>query len=82
MLVLSRKVGERVVIGDDIELVVLSIEGDQIKLGIDAPRNVQIFRKEVYLSIQQSNREAVQSTTNLQKLTNVKWNTEIKRDIE
>lgn len=82
MLVLSRKVGERVIIGDDVELVVLSIEGDQIKLGIEAPRHVQIFRKEVYLAIQQSNREAAQSTTSLQKLTSLKWNTEIKRDIE
>lgn len=82
MLVLSRKAGERIVIGDDIELVVLSIENDQIKLGIEAPRNVQIFRKEVYLAVQQSNKEAASSPADLQKLTKIKWNSQIKRDME
>lgn len=82
MLVLSRKVGERIVIGDDIELVVLSIENEQIKLGIEAPRDVQIFRKEVYLAVQQSNKEAASSLADLQKLTNIKWNSQIKRDME
>lgn len=82
MLVLSRKEGERIIIGDDIELVVLSIENDQIKLGIDAPRNVQIFRKEVYLAVQQSNKEAASSPADLQKLTKIKWNSQIKRDME
>ncbi|KGE20412.1 carbon storage regulator CsrA [Paenibacillus wynnii] len=58
MLVLSRKKGESIVIGDQIEVVVLSVEGDTIKLGISAPKHVDIFRKEVYLSIQETNRES------------------------
>ena len=58
MLVLTRKKGETLMIGDDIEIVVLGSEGDSVKIGIHAPRHVQIYRKEVYLSIQEANREA------------------------
>lgn len=62
MLVLKRKTGEAIQIGDDIELTILAIEGDQIKIGIKAPRQVDIHRKEVYLSIQEENTEASRST--------------------
>ncbi|MGG6313264.1 carbon storage regulator CsrA [Paenibacillus macerans] len=58
MLVLSRKKGESVVIQDQIEVTVLGVEGDIVRLGISAPKHIDIFRKEVYLSIQESNREA------------------------
>ncbi|MFC3747565.1 carbon storage regulator CsrA [Paenibacillus sp. GCM10012306] len=58
MLVLSRKKGESIVIQDQIELTVLSVEGDTVKIGISAPKHVDIFRKEVYLSIQEANRES------------------------
>ncbi|TBL72996.1 carbon storage regulator CsrA [Paenibacillus thalictri] len=61
MLVLSRKKGESIVINGNIELVVVSVEGDQVRLGIKAPKDVDIFRKEVFLSIQQSNQEASES---------------------
>ncbi|PAD22767.1 carbon storage regulator CsrA [Terribacillus saccharophilus] len=67
MLVLTRKVGESVKIGDDIELKVLSIDGEQIKLGIDAPREIAIHRKEVYLSIEQENSAAVETSVDLLK---------------
>jgi carbon storage regulator len=60
MLVLSRKKGESIMIGDRIELVIVSIEGDQVRLGIKAPQQVEIFRKEVYQSIQMANREAAE----------------------
>jgi carbon storage regulator len=60
MLVLTRKKGESIMIGDQIELVIVSIEGDQVKLGIKAPQQVEIFRKEVYESIQMANREAIE----------------------
>ncbi|WP_405174082.1 carbon storage regulator CsrA [Paenibacillus sp. FSL H8-0260] len=59
MLVLSRKKGESIVIQDQIELTILSIDGETIKVGISAPKHVDIFRKEVYLSIQEANRESV-----------------------
>ncbi|WP_100374052.1 carbon storage regulator CsrA [Bacillus sp. FJAT-45037] len=63
MLVLTRKLKEAIQIGDDIEITILSIDGDQIKLGIDAPRHVDIHRKEVYLAIQSENNEAAQTVS-------------------
>ncbi|TYR76050.1 carbon storage regulator CsrA [Rossellomorea vietnamensis] len=65
MLVLTRKTGEAIKIGDGIEITVLSIKGDQIKLGIEAPKNIDIHRKEIYLSIQDENAEASQGVDNL-----------------
>ncbi|KON86290.1 carbon storage regulator [Sporosarcina globispora] len=61
MLVLTRRLKESIMIGDDIEISILSIEGDQVKLGISAPKNVDIHRKEIYLSIQQENSSATQT---------------------
>ncbi|RKD24221.1 carbon storage regulator [Ammoniphilus oxalaticus] len=58
MLVLSRKTNESIMIGDDIEITVIAIEGDQVKLGINAPKHVDIHRKEIHLAIQQANQEA------------------------
>lgn len=68
MLVLTRKKGESIMIGDQIEVIVLSTEGDTVKLGIQAPKQVQVYRKEIYASIQQSNREATQSILLPQKI--------------
>lgn len=65
MLVLTRKPNESIMIGNDIEITILAIEGEQIKLGINAPKNVEIHRKEVYLSIQQENNEATKTETNI-----------------
>ncbi|GGF96426.1 carbon storage regulator CsrA [Paenibacillus aceti] len=59
MLVLSRKKGESVIIQDEIEITVLGVEGDVVRLGIAAPGNVEIFRKEIYISIQEANRDSV-----------------------
>jgi carbon storage regulator len=61
MLALSRKANESIMIGNDIEITVLEVRGDQVKLGISAPRSVPIYRKEVYIQIQQSNKEAAQT---------------------
>ena len=58
MLILSRKVDERIVIGDDIEVSVVEIRGDQVKLGIVAPRSVKVYRREVFDAIQEENRAA------------------------
>lgn len=59
MLVLSRKKDESIIIGGNIEVVVLGVEGENVKLGIRAPKEVEIFRKELYVTIQSTNREAV-----------------------
>jgi carbon storage regulator len=75
MLVLTRKLQEAIKIGDDIELTVLSIDGEQVKLGISAPKNVEIHRKEVFLSIQQENNEAAFTSLNVfQQLKKLKNN--------
>ena len=58
MLTLSRKIEEAIVIGNDIEIKVLGIQGDTVKLGIDAPKNISIHRKEVYVQIKESNEQA------------------------
>jgi carbon storage regulator len=53
MLVLTRKGNQSIMIGDDIEVTVLAVMGEKVRIGIDAPRSVPVFRKEVYLEIQQ-----------------------------
>ncbi|VDN48535.1 carbon storage regulator [Petrocella atlantisensis] len=58
MLALSRKLGESIIINDDIVITVLDISRDQIKIGIEAPKSIPIHRKEVYLQIQEENKAA------------------------
>ena len=59
MLALTRKKGESLVLNNNIEITVLEIRGDQIKIGISAPKEVPIYRKEVYLQIQEETKEAM-----------------------
>lgn len=59
MLALTRKKGESLVVNNNIEITVLEIRGDQIKIGIQAPKDVPIYRKEVYVQIQKENAEAI-----------------------
>ncbi len=61
MLVLARKVNESIMIGDDIEIVIIDIKGDQVKLGIKAPKSVAVHRKEIYEEIQKENIAAMKS---------------------
>ncbi|GLX70889.1 carbon storage regulator CsrA [Paenibacillus glycanilyticus] len=65
MLVLSRKTDESIMIGGNIEIIVLGVEGETVKLGIRAPKDIEIFRKELYMNIQASNRDAVSSLLDL-----------------
>ena len=59
MLALSRKKNEAIVINNNVEITILEVKGDQVKIGINAPKEVPIYRKEVYLQIQKANEEAV-----------------------
>ena len=59
MLALSRKESESIVIGNNIEITILEVKGDQVKLGIAAPKSIPIYRKEIYTQIQEANRETV-----------------------
>ena len=67
MLALSIKKNEALVINNDIEITVLDIRGDQVKIGISAPKEVPVYRKEVYLQIQEANKEAM-NADNLEAL--------------
>ena len=59
MLALSRKKNEAIVVNNNVEVTILEIKGDQVKLGITAPREVPVYRKEVYTQIQEANKEAM-----------------------
>ena len=70
MLALTRKKGESLIVNNNIEITVLEIRGDQVKIGINAPKDVPIYRKEVYLQIQEENKasgsvDAVDALKNL-----------------
>ncbi|ASV68261.1 carbon storage regulator CsrA [Cytobacillus sp. FSL W7-1323] len=74
MLVLTRRKNESIIINENIEITIVAVEGDQIKLGIQAPKDIDIYRKEVYLQIQTENNEAAQNPVDLMAL--LKNNTE------
>lgn len=62
MLALSRKKNEALIISNNIEVTILDVRGDQVKLGISAPKDIPIYRKEVYIQIQKENKEATDVT--------------------
>jgi carbon storage regulator len=62
MLILARKTNERIIIGEDIEVSVVDIKGDQVKLGIQAPDDVKVYRQEVFQAIQEENRTAAMTS--------------------
>ena len=58
MLALSRKKNEAIIVNNNIEITILEVKGDQVKIGVTAPRDVPVYRKEVYMQIQEANQEA------------------------
>lgn len=65
MLVLTRRTGESIVIGNDVVVTVLEVRHDQVRIGIDAPRNVQVHREEIFAQVMQENTAAVASAADL-----------------
>ncbi|MCL2244856.1 MAG: carbon storage regulator CsrA [Treponema sp.] len=63
MLILSRKINEKVIIGDDITVSIIEVRGDQVRIGIDAPKKVKVFRQEVFEAIRDENKAASASVT-------------------
>lgn len=61
MLILSRKLNEKIMIGDDISVSLIEIRGDQVRLGVSAPKNVKVFRQEVFDAIKAENQAALES---------------------
>ncbi len=71
MLILSRKINEKIKIGEDITLTILEVRGDQVKIGVEAPKDVKVFRQEVYESIQKENMEAAKQPEDLTGLSSL-----------
>lgn len=70
MLVLTRKPNQSIIIGDDVEITIVDIQGDKVKLGVSAPRSIPVYRKEVYEAIQKENIEAARAkVTDLSSIT-------------
>lgn len=61
MLVLTRKKDQSIVINEDIEITIFEVQGDQVRIGISAPKNVSIYRKEIFLEIQEENKRAAET---------------------
>lgn len=68
MLALARKTNQSIMIGNDIEITLLEIKGDQVKIGINAPKSVHIYRKEIYVQIQDENKKASEGEIDVEAL--------------
>ena len=77
MLILTRKSGERITIGDEIRVTVLDIKGKQVRLGIEAPADTMVHREEIFQRIQRENRLAAASTTTALETLAGFWNKKI-----
>lgn len=70
MLVLTRKKNESIIINDNIEITIVDVQGEQVRIGISAPRSVSIYRKEIYLEIKEENKKA-STGTNINSLSEI-----------
>jgi carbon storage regulator len=71
MLILSRKLNEKIKIGTDITVTIIELRGDQVKIGVEAPKEVKVFRQEVFNAIQLENKAAADSSENLGSLSGI-----------
>ena len=71
MLALSRKKNEAIIINNNVEVTILEVKGDQVKIGINAPKSVPVYRKEIYVQIQEANKEAVAGGASLEDLKKI-----------
>ena len=82
MLALARKINQSIMIGSDIEITLLEIKGDQVKIGINAPKSVPIYRKEIYMQIQDENKKASEGEIDVEVLNKLfSSKTKIRRGI-
>lgn len=70
MLALSRKTGESIVVDNDVEITILEIKGEQVKIGIKAPKSIPVYRKEIFAQIQEENMNAFTGIEALKKIKN------------
>ncbi|HHT97666.1 MAG TPA: carbon storage regulator CsrA [Clostridiales bacterium] len=71
MLALTRKINESIIIDDNIEITILEVKGEQVKIGISAPKSIPIYRKELYVEIKDSNKEAANSVDIINNLKDI-----------
>ena len=71
MLILSRKLDEKIQIGDDITITIIDIHGEQVKIGVEAPKSIKVFRQEVFNAIQNENRAAATSQESIGALSDL-----------
>lgn len=79
MLILSRRPGESVHVGDDIKITVLSVKGQQIKLGLEVPEHMSVYREEIYLKVQSQNASALELDNNDLMMAATLWTTKDKQ---
>jgi carbon storage regulator len=72
MLILTRKINEKIKIGDNITLMIIELRGDQVKIGVEAPKNIKVFRQEVFNAIQSENKAAADAAGNIDALVSFK----------
>lgn len=71
MLVLTRKTNESIIIGDNVKITVIEVKGEQVKLGISAPKKISVHREEIYLEIQNENRLASETGMGIKELDQI-----------
>ncbi len=82
MLVLSRQKDESIIIGDDVEIIIVDVRGDKVRLGITAPKNISVHRREVYEAIQREKKEKAKKETTKDEVTEPKPAEEEKKQQE